>query len=372
MANQLKRLDKESLTNLDIGDDIQNQIVRKEQQINPIQNFLDQDWEYIGKITPGKNSELCKFKWLSLKKLSIQQQPWTKQEDNILLDLVAEKGKSNWSEVAKQLYLRSDTKIFRQSKKCRERYNNHLDPSIKKGAWNKKEDKLLLKLTKNSGNKWAEIAKLIKGRTENAVKNRFNAIQKKKQQYPGKENQISDDDNIYEEDEDLYLDEINENEEENQKENNSQGKNSYQGSNQNESYTNPDLTGTPTIRSPQISGLSYSSNNKMKQIEKKLSQLPSIFQKDSIQIKKAQDDFQYNSNIQNNKDSSETDIRRHSQSYTVKKNQGHNFNLEQTEYCLNLGNDENNNINNLNWQQLQYQQNENGGKYIHRELKLQY
>lgn len=38
---------------------------------------------------------------------------------------------------------------------------------------------MLLKLIKTKGKKWAEIAKLIEGRTENAVKNRYNALMKK-------------------------------------------------------------------------------------------------------------------------------------------------------------------------------------------------
>ena len=53
-----------------------------------------------------------------------------------------------------------------------------MNPNLKKGPWSKAEDALLLKAVKdlNGMKKWAEIVKLFDGRTENALKNRFNLI----------------------------------------------------------------------------------------------------------------------------------------------------------------------------------------------------
>ena len=52
---------------------------------------------------------------------------------------------------------------------------NQLDPSINTGPWTATEDQQLLEAQRNYGNRWNKIAKLLQGRTENAVKNRFNS-----------------------------------------------------------------------------------------------------------------------------------------------------------------------------------------------------
>ena len=73
-----------------------------------------------------------------------------------------------WSEIAERT-------PGRVSKQCRERWFNHLDPSLKKGDWEPEEDAVLVEAQKQWGNAWTKIAKLIEGRSENAVKNRWNS-----------------------------------------------------------------------------------------------------------------------------------------------------------------------------------------------------
>lgn len=43
--------------------------------------------------------------------------------------------KIKWNEVSKQLFQISNKKFLRTPKQCRERWNNHLDPTKVKGNW---------------------------------------------------------------------------------------------------------------------------------------------------------------------------------------------------------------------------------------------
>ncbi|CAN0592932.1 unnamed protein product [Laminaria digitata] len=61
----------------------------------------------------------------------------------------------------------------RSGKQCRERWLNHLDTRVRKSAWTGGEDVVLCEAQGRLGNKWSEISKLLPGRAENAVKNRY-------------------------------------------------------------------------------------------------------------------------------------------------------------------------------------------------------
>jgi len=65
-----------------------------------------------------------------------------------------------------------------------------LNPEIKKKGWSPEEDKLILDLHAQYGNHWSKIAVFLPGRTDNHIKNHYNATLKRKLEKEKERNKV--------------------------------------------------------------------------------------------------------------------------------------------------------------------------------------
>jgi len=94
---------------------------------------------------------------------------WKNSEDEILKAAVMKYGKQQWARVASLLNRKS-------AKQCKARWNEWLDPSIRKIEWSREEDEKLLHLAKLMPAQWKTIGPLVGGRTSVQCQERYEQL----------------------------------------------------------------------------------------------------------------------------------------------------------------------------------------------------
>ena len=98
---------------------------------------------------------------------STRRGPWLPEEDTTLLQLVHIQGPNNWVRISQHMQHRSP-------KQCRERYHQNLKPSLNHEPVSPEEGEIIEQLVQDMGKRWAEIARRLGNRSDNAVKNWWN------------------------------------------------------------------------------------------------------------------------------------------------------------------------------------------------------
>lgn len=107
-------------------------------------------------------------------KVGLKKGPWTAEEDKKLINFILNNGQCCWRAVPKLAGL------LRCGKSCRLRWTNYLRPDLKRGLLSEYEEKMVIDLHAQLGNRWSKIASHLPGRTDNEIKNHWNTHIKKK------------------------------------------------------------------------------------------------------------------------------------------------------------------------------------------------
>ncbi|XP_062198441.1 transcription factor MYB20-like [Phragmites australis] len=107
-------------------------------------------------------------------KVGLKKGPWTAEEDQKLVSFLLTNGQCCWRAVPKLAGL------LRCGKSCRLRWTNYLRPDLKRGLLSEEEERTVIDLHAQLGNRWSKIASHLPGRTDNEIKNHWNTHIKKK------------------------------------------------------------------------------------------------------------------------------------------------------------------------------------------------
>mmetsp|Transcript_5723 Transcript_5723/g.12045 ORF Transcript_5723/g.12045 Transcript_5723/m.12045 type:complete len:225 (+) Transcript_5723:172-846(+) len=97
---------------------------------------------------------------------------WSPEEDALLTRLIETHGPSNWKALAQHLPGRAADQL-------RTRWACYLSKNVPQRSFDRAEDEFILRAQAQFGNRWAHIARLMRDRSDNTVKNRFRVLMRR-------------------------------------------------------------------------------------------------------------------------------------------------------------------------------------------------
>lgn len=100
------------------------------------------------------------------KGIPVKRTFFTEDEDKLLSKAAIKYNQSKWNLIAKCV-------PGKTPKQCRDRWANYLQPSLKFEPWTKEEEELLLSLVSKNGTHWSKLSAHFPTRSTNSIKNRW-------------------------------------------------------------------------------------------------------------------------------------------------------------------------------------------------------
>ncbi|KAI0676934.1 hypothetical protein C8Q78DRAFT_961051 [Trametes maxima] len=133
------------------------------------------NWALVARwVSEDVTASQCQNRYLRTLDPALKRGPWTADEDDRLRQTVAAVGHT-WVDVAQFVQ-------GRNNEQCRDRYQDYLSPSVKKGKWTPEQDAALMEAVEQVGlGKWKEVSQIINlGRTDNMCRIRYGLLAKRK------------------------------------------------------------------------------------------------------------------------------------------------------------------------------------------------
>ncbi|GJE84916.1 snRNA-activating protein complex subunit 4 [Phanerochaete sordida] len=133
-----------------------------------------ENWLLVARqVSEDATAGQCQSRYQRTLQPGLRRGPWTQEEDTRLKRATEVFGRS-WIDVAAFVPTRNN-------EQCRERWHEHVNPTVGRGRWTEEEDAALLSAYEAVGDKWKEVSLRVgSGRTDNMCRHRYVLLMKRR------------------------------------------------------------------------------------------------------------------------------------------------------------------------------------------------